>query len=261
MTADELFDQTTEEASRLGDAIDAATRRLSSLQHPDGHWCGELQGDTILESEYLLLLHYLGRAHEDRFRKGAEYVRRQQLPDAGWAIYEGGPTDLSSSVKAYFVLKMSGDAPDAPHMAGARRRILGMGGIEACHSFTKIYLSIFRQFEWSKCPAVPPELILLPDWFVFNIYKISYSSRCIILPLSIIWAFQPTCDVHCSIDELRCPSPSGDGGAKRRSGRERFWRAFFNALDAVLKMIESIPLKPLRRRALAKPTPSIADHP
>jgi squalene-hopene/tetraprenyl-beta-curcumene cyclase len=30
-------------------------------QAPDGHWVGELQGDTILESEYVLLMGFLGR--------------------------------------------------------------------------------------------------------------------------------------------------------------------------------------------------------
>jgi len=114
---DEISDQ-----RRIAAAIDAATERLRSLQHRDGHWCGELEGDTILESEYLLLLFYLGRAAEDRFRKGAEYVRRQQLPDGGWSIYAAGPTDLSASVKAYFVLKLAGDSPDAPHMVRSRSR-------------------------------------------------------------------------------------------------------------------------------------------
>src|SRR5262249_31301195 len=132
-----------------------------------------------------------------------------------------------------------------------------MGGIDACNSFTKIYLSIFKQYDWSKCPAVPPELILLPDWFVFNIYKMSYWSRCIIVPLSIIWAFKPTCDVHVSIQELRC---SFVPPASNRSRRERFWRAFFNALDVVLKMIEAVPLKPFRRRALEKATHWVVDH-
>src|SRR6266851_3845648 len=258
-----ILDETSEESSRLTSAIDAATRRLRSLQHADGHWCGELQGDTILESEYMLLLHFLGRSHEERFRKAAEYLRRQQLPDGGWPIYEAGPTDLSASVKAYFALKMAGDSPDAPHMARAREHILAMGGIDACNSFTKIYLSIFRQYDWRKCPAVPPELILLPDWFVFNIYKMSYWSRCIIVPLSMIWAFQPTCEVPVSIGELRVPSPTGEGGPAERDrvrGRERFWRAFFNALDVVLKMIEAIPVKPFRRRALERAMQWVVDH-
>ena len=255
-----VFHESTDDNARLSAAIDAATRKLSSLQHADGHWCGELQGDTILESEYLLLLYYLGRADDDRFQKAAAYLRQQQLPEGGWAIYAGGPTDLSSSVKAYFVLKIAGDSPNAPHMARARQCILAMGGIDACNSFTKIYLSIFKQYEWSKCPAVPPELILLPDWFVFNIYKMSYWSRCIIVPLSIIWAFKPTCDVHCSIQELRLPSPSGERAAKRRSGKERFWRTFFNVLDVVLKAIEAIPVKPFRHRALKKATQWVVDH-
>jgi squalene-hopene/tetraprenyl-beta-curcumene cyclase len=262
-----ILDETSEESSRLTTAIDAATRRLRSLQHADGHWCGELQGDTILESEYMLLLHFLGRSHEERFRKAAEYLRRQQLPDGGWPIYEAGPTDLSASVKAYFALKMAGDSPDAPHMARAREHILAMGGIDSCNSFTKIYLSIFRQYDWRKCPAVPPELILLPDWFVFNIYKMSYWSRCIIVPLSIIWAFQPTCEVPVSIGELLAPltlpSPRkrGEGGAELRvRGRERFWRAFFNTLDVVLKMIEAIPIKPFRRRALERATQWVIAH-
>ena len=247
------LDAQAEEASRVADAIAAATRRLRELQHPDGHWCGELEGDTILESEYLLLLYFLGRHNESRFHKAAEYIRRQQLANGGWSIYAGGPTDVSASVKAYFVLKIDGDSPDAPHMVRAREAILALGGIDACNSFTKIYLSIFRQYDWAKCPAVPPELVLLPDWFVFNIYRMSYWSRCIIVPLSIIWAHKPTIDVPeaWSIRELytdhRPPHVN-------RSRRERFWRTFFNVNDVAMKVVEAVPFKPFRRRALRKAT-------
>jgi len=259
-----LLDDTPEQ-TRVAAAIDAAAERLRSLQHADGHWCGELEGDTILESEYLLLLYALGRANDERFQKGAEYIRRQQLPDGGWPIYAAGPTDLSASVKAYFVLKMAGDSPHAPHMARAREHILAMGGLDACNSFTKIYLSIFKQYDWRKCPAVPPELVLLPDWFVFNIYKISYWSRCIIVPLAIIWAFKPTYDVVVSIAELRLERRADSQSARRRlragaTSRERLWRLFFNSLDVVLKMIETVPLKPFRQRALDKATQWTIKH-
>ena len=90
-------------------AVEAAQRYLLSIQAPDGHWCGELEGDTILESEYALTLHFLGRTGDATFRKLAEHLRRKQLPGGGWAIYEGGPAEVSSSVKAYFVLKLAGD--------------------------------------------------------------------------------------------------------------------------------------------------------
>lgn len=257
-----IVDDASEQTSRLSAVIDAATRRLRSLQQRDGHWCGELEGDTILESEYLLLLHYLGRPHDWRFQKAAQYIRQQQLDGGGWPIYAAGPTDLSASVKAYFILKIAGDSPDAPHMARARERILAMGGIDACNSFTKIYLSIFRQYAWEKCPAVPPELILLPDWFPFNIYKMSYWSRCIVVPLSIIWAFQPTCDVpeQWSIRELKCDADIPVGAPQKKVSVPRHWRLFFGILDRVLKTIEKVPWKPFRQRALRKATAWIVEH-
>src|SRR6266567_5637558 len=129
-------------------AAEAASRYLLSIQREDGHWCGELEGDTILESEYLLTMHFLGRSGETRVRKAAEYLRRQQLPAGGWAVYQGGPAEVSASTKAYFALKLVGDDPGAPHMERARRVIQELGGLDACNSFTKIYLAIFGQYEW-----------------------------------------------------------------------------------------------------------------
>src|SRR5437763_1910023 len=93
-----------EPALAVGAAAAAARRYLLSIQHEDGHWCGELEGDTILESEYMLTLHFLGRARETRFRKAAEYLRRKELPSGGWAVYPGGPPEVSASAKAYFAL-------------------------------------------------------------------------------------------------------------------------------------------------------------
>ncbi|HTG17084.1 MAG TPA: hypothetical protein VK747_17675, partial [Blastocatellia bacterium] len=52
-------------------AMDSAQDYLLKIQHPDGHWCGELEGDTILESEYILTMHFIGRSGEDRVRKAA----------------------------------------------------------------------------------------------------------------------------------------------------------------------------------------------
>ncbi len=62
--------------SHLQRALDNATHCLLSRQQPDGHWVGELQGDTILESEYVLLMAFLGRENEPRVRKVAQYILR-----------------------------------------------------------------------------------------------------------------------------------------------------------------------------------------
>ncbi|MBV8202223.1 MAG: squalene--hopene cyclase [Acidobacteria bacterium] len=261
---------------RVAQAVEDAQGWLLRAQEPDGHWCGELEGDTILETEYVLLLHFLGRLEDPRVGKAARYVRRQQLAGGGWAIYPGGPPEVSSSVKAYLVLKLAGDAPEAPHMQRARRAILELGGIEACNSFTKIYLAVCGQYDWWRCPAVPPEMVLLPRWLYFNLYEISSWSRAIVVPLSVIWALRPVRPVAAAhaIDELRV-SPARSGEARRpRPGRRRspvspaspaspapgaaphgaarFWRGFFRLLDRAVKTGERLRLTPLRRRALAQ---------
>src|SRR5438046_1170486 len=169
-------------------ALGSAQDYLLQIQHADGHWCGELEGDTILESEYILTMHFIGRGDTDRVRKAGNYIRQKALPAGGWSIYEGGPAEVSSSAKAYFALKLLGDAPDAPHMKRAREVITAMGGLDATNSFTRIYLAIFGQYPWERCPAVPPEIILLPKWAPINLYEMSSWTRGIVVPLAILWA-------------------------------------------------------------------------
>jgi len=233
-------------ADELQQAIRRAQDHLRSMQKEDGHWCGELEGDTILESEYILTMHFLGRTHEPRVRKAAEYIRRQQLDSGGWAIYPGGPPEVSASVKAYFVLKLLGEDANRPHMQRAKQTILRLGGIDACNSFTRLYLAIFGQYSWRKCPAVPPEIILLPSWFYINIYEMSSWSRAILVPLSIIWAHKPRCSVppRANISELIVRGhrqPAGD-----------FWTTFFHGIDRGLKLLEKLPIKPSRDLALKR---------
>src|SRR6202165_5587059 len=109
-------------------ALQRARQCLLSLQKPDGHWCGELQGDTILESEYILLMAFLGRDQEERVKKAGRYILAQQRPEGAWSNYPGGPDDLSVSVKAYFALKVAGHATEAPYMRRACAAIRTLGG-------------------------------------------------------------------------------------------------------------------------------------
>ncbi len=237
------------------DAIQRAQDALLSLQAPDGHWCAELEGDTILESEYVLTLHYMGRSGEPRAAKAAQYLRRRQSLDGGWGSYPGGPAEVSASVKAYLVLKLIGDDPQAPHMVKARETILALGGLDACNSFTKLYLAIFGQYRWEDAPAVPPEMILLPRWCYFNLYAMSAWTRTIVVPLSIIWAHRPHCPLpeHAEIPELltrpggRRPIPEPE------KKKPRAWRVVFTALDRAIKTAERLHLfAPFRKRALRK---------
>ena len=113
------------------------------------------------------------------------------MTDGGWSIYAGGPSNISASVKAYFGLKLAGYTADHPALARARKKILEMGGVTEVNTFTKIYLCFFGQYDYDAVPAIPPEIVLFPNWFWFNIYEISSWSRAILVPLSICYAKKP----------------------------------------------------------------------
>src|SRR5579864_6129956 len=108
------FGKIEELGSRVGAAIAAARKYLFSQQHEDGYWCGELEADTTLESDYILLHTLLGTGNQERFQKCCNWILRHQNEDGGWGIYVDGPSNLSASVKAYFGLKLSGYNPDHP---------------------------------------------------------------------------------------------------------------------------------------------------
>ena len=58
-----------------------------------------------------------------------------------------------------------------------------------------IYLAIFGQYPWERCPAVPPEIVLLPAWAPINLYEMSAWTRGIVVPLAVMWASKPYCPV------------------------------------------------------------------
>lgn len=229
---------------------------LMAQQHEDGHWCGELEGDTILESESILLAAFLGRHKRDDAQKMARYLLQQQLPEGGWAQFPGGGADVSVSVKAYFALKLTGHDPSSEPLQRARRAIIAHGGADAVNSFTRFYLALLGQISYEQCPAVPPEAMLLPSWFPVNLRRVSAWTRTIVVPLSIIWALRPVAklDPALGIGELflkpphqwpplRCPGKRGGTGLLS-------WDRCFRLVDRALKFCERWRLTPLRRRAL-----------
>ena len=147
-------------SSRAAAAIDAARKWLFSQQYEEGYWCGELEADTTLESDYILMHTVLGTGNQERFQKAANYILRHQNEDGGWPIYNGGPSNISASVKAYFGLKLAGYKPDHPAVERARKKILEMGGVTKVNTFTKIYLCFLGQYDYDAVPAIPPEIVL-----------------------------------------------------------------------------------------------------
>jgi squalene-hopene/tetraprenyl-beta-curcumene cyclase len=240
-------------ASLLSNAIDRSRDCLLSLQKSDGHWVGELQGDTILESEYVLLLAFLGRENEETTRKCAAYILQQQRADGSWSNYPDGPIELSVSVKAYFALKLTGHDPEAEYMRRAREIIWAHGGAERCNSFTKFYLAFLGQFPYRNCASVPVELALLPRWFYFNLYAMSSWTRTIVVPLSIFSACKPVRELpeHLGIRELFLEPPTTPRWPAEPKNAGVNWPNFFLGVDCAYKWCEKLGLLlPFRSWAL-----------
>lgn len=253
--AELLFGAVTDGVARVREAIAASRDFLFSIQHEDGYWCGELEADTTLESDYILLHTLLGTSQPERNAQCAREILKHQNADGGWPIFHGGPSNISASVKAYFGLKLAGFKAGHPALERARKKIMEMGGVTEVNTFTKIYLCFFGQYDYNTVPAVPPEIVLFPNWFWFNLYEISSWSRGILVPLSIAYAKKPfkkipdemgiaelfpggreNCDLHLKWDRKNVIS----------------WRNFFLVVNQVTHFFERIHIRPLRSLAIKR---------
>jgi squalene-hopene/tetraprenyl-beta-curcumene cyclase len=245
----EYYSANDEEIAR---AIARVQENLLRQQKPDGHWCGELIVDSTLCSDHILFMHWCGEVDAQLQRRCVRHILKRQLPDGGWNIYHGGPSEINASAKAYFALKLAGCSVDAPFMQEARATIMRLGGIPQMNTFSKLYLALLGQFPWKYLPAIPVEMVLLPKWAPFHICKMSSWSRAMLMPLAIINHFKPT-RILPGEKQLHELYPLGTEQSDLRLPRsETFWtwRNFFLRLDDTLKFLQPLRIRPLRRRAL-----------
>jgi squalene-hopene/tetraprenyl-beta-curcumene cyclase len=248
----QLVESYSAEDTEISQAINRAQENLLRQQHPDGHWCGELLVDSTLCSDFVLFMHWVGEVDEQMQQRCVRHILKRQLPDGGWNIYHGGPSEINASVKGYFALKLAGYSPDLPFMEEARANILRLGGIPRMNTFSKLYLALLGQFPWKYLPTIPVEMVLLPQWAPFNIYKMSSWSRAMLVPLAIINHFKPTRELP-GLRQLHELYPLGTEHEDFRLPRdERFfsWRNFFLTMDDVFKFLRPLGLRPVRQRAL-----------
>jgi squalene-hopene/tetraprenyl-beta-curcumene cyclase len=243
--------------ARLAAARGAAQRaasRLLSMQAREGYWQAELTSDSTLESDWVLLLLWLYPPEDGvwnppqraRIERAAASILARQLSDGGFAIYPGGPAEVSASVKAYCALKLSGIPADAAAMTKLRERILALGGIQAANSFVKINLSLFNLYPRKHVPTVPPELMLGGKL----LYQMSSWTRAMLVPLSIVQA----------LNRAGRPAPEGFTLAElfkpgvrvglQRDGTVWSWRNFFLRADRLLKWWERHGSRSIRAKAV-----------
>ncbi|HEX2479822.1 MAG TPA: squalene--hopene cyclase, partial [Geminicoccaceae bacterium] len=249
------------EKAGVAEVVAQARAALEGLQQPDGHWVFELEADATIPAEYVLLEHFLGEIDQSLEDKIGVYLRAGQANHGGWPLYEGGEFNLSATVKAYYALKLIGDDPEMPHMARARAAILERGGAARSSVFTRISLALFGQVPWRAVPVMPVEIMLLPRWFPFHLDRVSYWSRVLIVPLTVLMAHKPRArnPRQIGIEELFVTPP-----ARKRhyitNPTGSNWGRVLLALDRILRVVDPLFPRRTRQRAIRQAVAFITER-
>jgi squalene-hopene/tetraprenyl-beta-curcumene cyclase len=238
--------QIAEPVSEAQLALERACEHLLSLQDESGWWKGELQTNVTMDAEDMFLREFLGVRQSEGTERSAAWIRSQQRIDGTWANFHGGPGDLSTTIEAYWALRLAGDEPEAEHMRVAAEFIRAKGGIERARVFTHVWLALFGLWPWEQVPALPPEIVLLPAWVPLNIYDFACWARQTIVALSVVIAHRPHHPLAFSLQELHGPEPWRPTVPQSTRGR---WLA---RLDRALRAYERRPLRLVRRLALGR---------
>ncbi|HTA06373.1 MAG TPA: squalene--hopene cyclase, partial [Solirubrobacteraceae bacterium] len=223
-------------------ALELACEHLLSLQNEAGWWQGELQTNVTMDAEDMLLREFLGVRTADETERSAAWIRSQQRADGTWANFFGAAGELSTTIEAYWALRLAGDTPEQEHMQIAAEWIRGQGGIARARVFTHLWLALFGLWSWDRVPALPPEVILLPSWVPLNIYDFACWARQTIVAVSLVKAHRPVRPLPFDLSEL------DSGGDDARAERSRALRIF----DSVARFYERHPIGPLRWLAVSR---------
>ena len=224
-------------------ALERAVDWLLKEQDPEGWWSGELETNVTMTAEHVLLFRFLGLPH-DEFREGAiGHILRHQRSDGSWALYYGGPADLSTTIEAYVALKVLGVDPDGNEMRKALAVILRAGGVVNARVFTKIWLALFGIYPWSGVPSLPPEIVYFPLWMPFNLYDFACWARGTVAPLTIVVSKRPVRDLGVDVGEIVAP---GSNAQMQRVSGSGHWLMLVERLQ---KWYERLLFQPFRENA------------
>jgi len=240
--------------AKIDFTINRAQGALLALQRPEGYWQAPLEANAELNAEFLIFNRFMGRYEPGLEAKLQRHLLGIQQPDGSWNLFPGGEGDLSTSIEAYFALKLSGMRAGDEQMMQARRWILARGGIACAGTLARFYLAAMNQVPWDCTTAVPVEWLLTPDWLPVNIYELSSWARGTLVALMLLRATRPVTEIDWrqGVLELYIQPPHFTRFGPPRA--PRFWssRNFFNLVDRLLRAYDRHPLKRPRAEAIAR---------
>jgi squalene-hopene/tetraprenyl-beta-curcumene cyclase len=243
-------------AAQLSQSIERSVDYFVRTQHQDGYWAGELEANATITAEYILFRRILGIEDTEIEQAAARQLLAWQV-EGGWPIFYGGPPDLNTTIESAVALQMAGLPLDHPALRQATDLARELGGLNQTRVFTRIWLAMLGALSWDEIPAMPVEMMFLPQSSPLNIYRFASWARGTIVPLLVVMAQPP---------EYHGPAPTIE--QFYRAGEERKPEPFeisarkgFKLLDRFLKSTQFIwEHSPLRSRALEKARDWIISH-
>jgi squalene-hopene/tetraprenyl-beta-curcumene cyclase len=243
---------------RAREALARGERHLRGLQDREGWWWGELESNSTMTAEHVFMLHALGRLREEDRPGLVAELRATQGADGGWAKWHSAPPDLSTTVEAYYALKLLGEPVDDPAMVRARELVHRLGGADRTRFFTKLWLAVLGHYPWEHLPVLPPEMILLPDRAPLSPYRFACWARGTFVALMIVLSRQPTYRQALGPEELFTdPAGTHPAGAPKTPGR---WTPLLTRAMGLARRYNRRPIRPLRRLAEARVARWICDR-
>ncbi|MBK8313882.1 MAG: squalene--hopene cyclase [Acidobacteria bacterium] len=247
--------------NQTNDSIRRAQDYLISQLNLEGFWWAELEANVTLTAEYVMLHKILmhsdpqnrlsnGRDREAQIQQMARYLLREQRSHGGWELYYGDGGEISTTIEAYFALKLAGHSPDDPAMQHARKFILERGGLAKARVFTKIHMALFGAFHWEGIPTLPPWFMLLPKWFPFNIYTMASWARSSTVPLLVVIDKRPVTDAGVTADELYAEGSMEKADVSLKNNDRTTAGSFFLAADKLLKFFNRAGMVPFRQKGI-----------
>ena len=180
-------------SAKLALTIERAQQWLLNRQHPEGYWQASLEANGEMNAEFIIFNRFMGlepdSALDVRLKK---HLLDIQQPDGSWPLFPGGEGHLSTTIEAYFALKLAGMRAGDEPMMQCRRWVLAQGGIAKAGTLARFYLAAMNQVPWHATPVLPVEIALLPSWFPVSMYRLSSWARGTLFALMVLQAQKPT---------------------------------------------------------------------
>jgi squalene-hopene/tetraprenyl-beta-curcumene cyclase len=250
-------------AAKLDHTIGEAQRALLQQQHPEGYWQAALEANAEMNAEYIIFNRFMEVEPEPELdTKLKKLLIDTQQGDGSWSLFPGGEGNVSTTIEAYFALKLTGMRAGDEPMMQARRWILARGGISSAGTLARFYLAAMNQVTWDATPSMPVEITLLPKWFPVNMYELSSWARGTLFALMVMQAKRPTREIDWieGVLELYIEPPHF---TKFKMPRGKQLLSLRNALigaDKVLRSYDRHHLSGLRATALRRAESWLLEH-